>query len=420
MTDRRGVDDERREEGGREPRWPVRSIRWAARCGAAAVATAALIVACHDDGPTEPSPQVVAEGRAIFRFDTFGDETFWTDTLRLHEVVQGVPPTTALAVGLKVDADTLPAAVLQAIQAGQVDLDDPATTVVLLKLGAVVGIRATVDANDRITRLGTTCALCHSTVDDRIAKGIGSRLDGWPNLDLNPGAIIALSPALTSAQKAVYSSWGAGRYDARYNLDGLNGPTVIPPAYGLRGVNSVTFTGDGRDVAYWNRYVGITQMHGHGSFSEPRLGIDVRNPPDMISTKLAALQAYQLSIGAPRPAAGSFDVAAAERGRAVFTGAGRCSSCHVGSFLTDANTRLHAASEVVSEPEPGGAPSAAERSATRMYRTTPLRALALHPPYFHNGIAPTLEVVVDLYDARKGLGLTAQQKADLVQYLRSL
>jgi hypothetical protein len=397
----------------------VTRARWSALLGAAA--SLLIAVSCSDNAePTAPSGRAVDEGKQIFRFETFGDETFWTDTLRLHEVVQTLPPTTALAVGLKVDADTLPPEVLQAIQAGQVDLNDPATTVTLLKLGAVVGLRATVDVDGRITQLGTTCALCHSTVDDRVAKGIGSRLDAWPNLELNPGAIIALSPALTPEQKAIYNSWGPGRFDPRINFDGLNGPVLIPPAYGLRGVHSITFTGDGRDIAYWNRYVSVTQMHGHGSFVEPRLGINVQNPPDFISDKLAALQAYQLSINAPKPPAGSFDPTAAARGRAVFTGAGKCSTCHTGTLLTDANTRLHASSEVVSEPEPNGAPSAAARSATKLYRTTPLRALQRHPPYFHNGIAPTLEAVVELYDARQGLGLTAQQKADLVQYLRSL
>jgi mono/diheme cytochrome c family protein len=418
--DRRSAGGDDGGQADAAPLWRVSSARWITLSCAIALTTASVFVACNDSGPTEPSPETLAEGKAIFRFDTFGDETFWTDTLRLHEVVQTVPPTTALSVGLKVDADTLPAAVLQAIQAGQVDLNDPTTTVTLLKLGAVVGVKATVDASNHITRLGITCALCHSTVDDRITKGIGSRRDGWPNLDLNPGAIIALSPALSSAQRAVYNSWGAGKYDARYNFDGLNGPTVIPPAYGLAGVNSVTFTGDGPDIAYWNRYVGVTQMHGHGSFSEARLGINVQNTPDMISAKLPALQAYQLSLNAPRPAAGSFDAAAAARGQAVFAGAGACASCHSGALLTDANERLHAASEVVSEPEPGGMPSAAARSATKMYRTTPLRALAFHAPYFHNGVAPTLEAVVDLYNTRKTLGLTTQQKADLVQYLKSL
>jgi len=399
-------------------RWLPRSV-WLALLSAAA--TGAVAASCgHRGGPAAPSGPVVDEGKQIFRFDTLGDESFWTDTLRMHEIVETLPPTTALAVGLKVDADTLPPEVLQALQAGQVDLNDPATTVTLLKLGAVVGLRATVDANNHITQLGTTCALCHSTVDNRIAKGIGSRLDAWPNLELNPGAIIALSPALTSAQKAIYNSWGPGRFDPRTNFDGLNGPMLIPPAYGLLGVHSITVTGDGPDIEYWNRYVGVTQMHGHGSFAEPRLGISVQNPPDLISSKLAALEAYQLSIAAPKPAAGSFDPAAAARGQAVFTGPGTCSTCHAGPLLTDANSRLHPPSEVVSEPEPNGAPSAAARSATKMYRTTPLRALQLHPPYFHNGIAPTLEAAVELYDSRKGLGLTTQQKADLVQYLRSL
>ncbi len=387
----------------------------------------ALMVACSNNGPTEPpppDPALVTQGKDIFRFDTFGDETFWTDTLRIHEVItSAVDPTTALAVGLKVDAEALPAAVVQGIQDGSISLTDPATTVALLKLNAVVGLKGTVETvngKDTLTGVGTTCALCHSTVDNSFAVGIGKRLDGWPNLDLNPGAIIALSPALTAGQKAVYNSWGRGKYDARFNFDGLNGPEVIPPAYGLLGVNSITVTGDGLDVAYWNRYVGVTQMHGHGAFSEPRTGVNIDNPPDLISGKLPALQAYQLSINAPKPAAGSFDAAAATRGRTVFTGAGKCSTCHVGTLLTDANTRLHAPAEVVSEPDPNGGPSAAARSATKMYRTTPLRALQLHPPYFHNGIAPTLDAVVELYDTKQGLGLTAQQKADLVQYLKSL
>jgi hypothetical protein len=312
---------------------------------------------------------------------------------------------------------------VQGIQSGAISLTDPATTVALLKLNAVVGLKGTVETiggRDSLVRVGTTCALCHSTVNNSFAPGIGSRLDGWPNSDLNPGAIIALSPALSAGQKAVYNSWGPGRYDPRFNLDGVNGPVVIPPAYGLLGVNSIIYTGDGSNIAYWNLYVGVTQMHGHGSFSESRTGVAVQNPPDMISSKLEALQAYQLSLESPAPAAGSFDPSAAQRGRAVFQGAGGCASCHSGNRYTDANIRLHEPSEVVSEPEPNGVPSYASRSATRQYRTTPLRALLRHPPYFHNGVAATLEAVVELYDVRKGLGLTAQQKADLVEYLKSL
>jgi len=386
-----------------------------------------LMVACSDDGPAGPEPldpALVTQGKDIFRFDTYGNETFWTDTLRIHDVItSAVDPTTALGVGLKVDAEALPAEVVQGIQNGSVSLTDPATTVALLKVNAVVGLKGTVETvngKDTLTRVGTTCALCHSTVNNSFAPGIGVRLDGWPNRDLNPGAVIALSAALTPEQKAVYNSWGPGKYDPRFNFDGQNGPQVIPPAYGLLGINKITVTGDGDDVAYWNRYVGITQMHGHGSFSEPRLGISVNNPPDLISSKLQALQEYQLSLNAPPPPTGSFDPAAAARGSQVFNGPGQCATCHTGSLFTDANERLHLPADVVSEPEPNGVPSYASRSATKMYRTAPLRGAWQHPPYFHNGIAATLEDVVELYDSRKGLNLTPEQKADLMHYLKSL
>ena len=371
-------------------------------------------------------PMLAEAGQTIFRYATFGDETFWTDTLHLNEVIAAsVDPTTALSVGLKVDAESLPPAVVQGIKNGSISLKSPATTVALLKLNAVVGVKGTVKSvggKDVLTRVGVTCALCHSTVDNSFSKGIGNRLDGWPNHDLDPGAIIALSPALSAAQKAVYTSWGKGKYDARYNLDGKNNPSVIPPAYGLLGVHRITYTGDGSEIAYWNRYVAVTQMHGHGSFTEPRATppTNVKNPPDSVSALLPALQAYQLSLKAPSPPTGSADHAAAERGRVVFNGAGRCATCHTGTLFTDANTRLHSPGEVVSEPEPNNGPSLASRSATKEYRTTPLRGLWQHAPYFHNGVAPTLEAVVDLYDTRKGLKLTSQQKADLVQYLKTL
>ncbi len=383
------------------------------------------VAACSDNSNGSGlSPALVDKGKDIFRFETFGDETFWTDTLRMHEVIEhAVDPTTALAVGLKVDTDSLPPEVVSAIQSGAISLTDPATTVALLKLNAVVGVKGTVqnvNGKDTLVRVGITCALCHSTVDNSFAKGIGKRLDGWPNRDLNVGAIIALSPALPPSAKAVYNSWGPGMYDPRFNFDGKNGPQVIPPAYGLLGIHRITSTGDGDDVMYWNRYVGVTQMHGHGSFDEPRTGVHVDNPPDIISPLLPALQEYQLSLNAPAPPAGSFDPAAAERGHDVFNGAGQCSTCHTGSLFTDANIHLHSPDEVVSEPEPNGAPSYASRSATKMYRTAPLAGLWQHPPYFHNGTAATLEDVVNTYDAKKGLNLTTQQKADLVEYLKSL
>jgi len=374
-----------------------------------------IAISCHDEGPGAPSAADIAAGRDIFRFNTFGDEKFWTDTLHMNTVIQSsVDPTTALSVGLKVDADTLPAAVLQAIQAGQVDMHSPATTVTLLKLGAVVGVKATVDANNNITRFGITCALCHSTVDNRISVGIGSRLDGWPNRQLNPGAIIALSPALTTAQKAVYNSWGPGKYDPRFNFDGQNDPVVIPPAYGLAGIHSETFTGDGTEVKYWNRYVAVTQMHGQGNFSEPRLGINIMQSPDLVDPLLDRLQAYELSLQAPTPPAGSFDAAAAARGDELFDGAAKCATCHVGEQHTDANLRLHATSELFTDP------TYALRSATKQWRTTPLAGGWQHPPYFHDGSSPTFADLVDRYNTQFHLNLTAQQKADLVQYLLSL
>jgi hypothetical protein len=392
----------------------------AAGCGGSSHDDAALSSA---DAP--PDPVLVAQGKEIFRSDTFGDEAFWTDTLHMNDVIaSAVDPATALSVGLKVDAEALPPAVVQGIQDGSISLTDPATTVALLKLNAVVGVKGTVESIngvDTLTRVGITCALCHSTVDDSFAHGIGKRLDGWANRDLNPGAIIALSPALPANAKAIYGSWGAGKYDPRFNFDGISGPQVIPPAYGLLGVHSVTSTGDGTELAYWNRYVAVTQMGGQGSFAESRTGVNVTNgTTDLVSPKLPALQAYQLSLSAPTPPVGSFDPAAAARGKIVFEGPGQCSTCHSGPALTDANTRLHAPSEVVSEPEPNGVASYASRSATKQYRTAPLAGLWQHAPYFHNGSAATLDAVVETYNTRKTLGLSTAQKADLVQYLRSL
>ncbi len=393
---------------------------------------AAAVAGCSSNNDTTtssadapPDPVLVAQGKDIFRTDTFGDEAFWTDVLGMNQVIaSAVDPTTALSVGLKVDAEALPPAVVQGIQDGSISLTSPATTVALLKLNAVVGVKGTVESVngvDTLTRVGITCALCHSTVDNSFAPGIGKRLDGWANRDLNPGAIIALSPALSANAKTVYSSWGAGKYDPRFNFDGLNGPQVIPPAYGLLGVHSITSTGDGNDIAYWNRYVAVTQMGGQGTFTESRTGVNVTNgTTDLVSSKLPALQAYQLSLAAPLPPAGSFDPASAARGKMVFEGAGQCSTCHSGPTLTDGNIRLHAASEVVSEPEPNGAPSYAGRSATKQYRTAPLAGLWQHAPYFHNGSAPTLDAAVETYNTKKALGLTDAQKMDLVQYLKSL
>jgi cytochrome c5 len=354
------------------------------------------------------SPQTLSAGREIFRHDTFGNERFWSDTLRMHEVIEkSVDPTTALQVGLKVDADVLPPGIL-----GQVDLKSPATTVALLKMNAVVGLKAEVDANNHITRVGITCALCHSTVDNAVMPGIGHRMDGWPNRDLNVGAIIALSPAVPADQKAVYNSWGPGKYDPRFNIDGKNTPLTLPPAYGLAKVKNETYTAEG-PISYWNAYVAVTQMHGQGNFSDPRLGIAVTNSPDLVGPKLPALRSYQHSLEAPPAPAGSFDAAAAERGHAMFSQA--CMSCHVGVSGTDNdNGKLHA-------PDETGMDAAyANRTANKAYRTTPLRGLWQHPPYFHDGTAATLADVVSHYNQARKLNLSAGQQQDLVEYLKSL
>jgi mono/diheme cytochrome c family protein len=376
--------------------------------GTLMLAWAAVAAGCAKSAPPAEAPsQAVADGQQVFRFETFGDEQFWTDTLHLNEVVEkAVDPTTALKVGLKVDADVLPPGLLQ-----QVDLTSPATTVALLKLNAVVGVRAEVDTNNHITRLGVTCALCHSTVDNSVMPGIGHRKDGWPNRDLNVGAIIALSPALPADKKAVYSSWGPGMYDPRFNLDGKNTPLVIPPAYGLADVKNETYTAEG-PISYWNAYVAVTQMHGHGNFSDPRLGIDIRQAPDMVGPKLPALRAYQHSLQRPSPPEGSFDASAAARGRPIFDR--DCAGCHVGTTGTDNNTgALHQPAETGMNGE------YAARTATKAYRTTPLRALWQHPPYFHDGSAKTLAAVVGHYDRVRRLNLTEQQQRDLVEFLKS-
>ena len=369
-------------------------------------------------------------GQQIFRFDTFGDEQLWTNVLRMHEVVPTLTPEAALGVGLQVDSEVLPKAVVRAITRGQVNLKDPAVTALLLKLNAVVGVIGKFDSNGTLTSVGITCALCHSVVDNSVADGIGRRLDGWPNRELKVGSIISLSPALTPEQKTPYLTWLPGFYDPRFRaFDGtqllqLNEttlPVVIPPAYGLQGVGFETFTGDG-PISYWNAYVGIGQMGGHGDFQDLRLPLTIdQPPPDLVTPKLPALLAYQLRLRAPTPPPGSFSRSAANRGEEVFKGVGRCSQCHTGHTYTDVSSGPNPAVPLLHPPgEVGQNPAYALRSATKMYRSTPLRGIWQHPPYFHDGSAANLGAVVDHYDKVFSLGLTAQQRADLIEFLKSL
>ncbi len=378
-------------------------------------------------GPSRPLPAAL-DGQEIFRYDTFGDEQLWTDVLRMHEAVQQVSPAVALSVGLKVDRDALPPALVTALQSGAVNLDDPSVTAQLLRLDAVVGLVGLVDGRGRVRRLGVTCALCHSTVDNSLTAGIGSRLDGWPNRDLNVGAILGLSPTL-AAFKQEFSEWGPGMYDPRHHVfDGRrlivrhtpSLPVLIPPAYGLQDVEFETYTGDG-SVSYWNAYVGISQMGGEGNFSDPRIDLTIRQRPDRITRKLPALLAYQLSLPAPSPPPGSFDQAAAARGETIFHGQGRCASCHQPPTYSDVASGPNPAVPVLHDAaEIGADPAYADRSATGRYRTTPLRGAWHRAPYFHDGRAETLLDVVTHYNGHMGLNLSIQQMTDLVEFLKSL
>ena len=398
--------------------------------------------------------RMIEEGRRIFRFDTFGSEAFWGDALQLHKAIAGeknggvgggVSPKTALSVGLKVDAEALPAELVAQIKAGKVDLDDPATTLALLKLNAVVGVTGRFDKAGRIQSMGIQCAFCHATVDDSFAPGIGKRLDGWANRDLNVGAIVSLAPNLkpftdllgvdAATVKKVLASWGPGRYDAvldkdgkAFRPDGGQAGTLIPPAFGLAGVNLHTWTGFGA-VPYWNAYVAVTQMHGSGTFVDRRFDSkdqfpvsakngsgNTRGTPDLVTSKLAALHFYQIAIPAPKPPAGSFDKGAAARGKDLFDKKAKCATCHVPPLFTEPGHNLHMPSEM------GVDSFQADRSPTRMYRTAPLAGLWTHQKggFYHDGRFATLKDVLKHYNRNFKLGLTDQEMVELIEYLKSL
>jgi len=390
----------------------VRPARRMTRSGGSTIAllvVAALVTAsCRQFPEVKPSTDMERQGREIFRYDTFGDEQFWTDTAHLQDVIlQKIQPLEALGLGVKVDMDRLNLAKFL--------IHNPfgtSGTKELLREDAVVGLKATFDKEGRLTRIGITCALCHSTVDNALLPGIGHRLDGWPNRDLEVGKILAMLPLYTADQKTVLRSWPRGSYDPRFNFDGKSTPLALPPAHGLADVKNETYTAEG-PISYWNAYVAVTQMHGHGNFSDPRIGVAIVQEPDMVTPKLAALRAYQHSIGRPPTPGASYDRFAARRGKAVFDG--NCASCHVGGTLTDNNDgTLHAPSET------GMDSSYAARTTQKRYRTTPLRALWQHAPYFHDGSAATLDDVVSHYVRARNLQLTDGQRHDLVEYLRSL
>jgi hypothetical protein len=422
----------------------------------------------HDPGLAN-ADRLFVEGRHVFRFDTFGDEAVWGGVLGLHRAIEGsklggvgpgLSPKDALALGLKVDVTAIPPNVAEAIKHGKVNLDDPAVTVKLLKLKAVVGVQGFFDG-DRLSSVGITCAACHSTVDDSFASGIGNRLDGWPNQDLNVGAIVASVPNLQPLADALHTdvptvkkvllSWGPGKFDAELNLDGKafrpdggSAATRIPSAFGKAGQNLHTWEGGWGTVTYWNAFVANLEMHGLGNFFDPRLDNSAKFPlaaaagfghthpylgegvlpvpaqdtglADQVTAKLGALHAYQIDLPAPKPPAGSFDPAAAARGAQVFNGKGRCASCHMGSLGTEPGYNAHKPSEICTDS------FQADRGPDGTYVTAPLQALFTRSKrgFYHDGRFPTLMAVIDHYDSCFNLGLTAQEKSDLVQYLKSL
>lgn len=407
-----------------------------------------------DDPPEDMATRLVREGREVFRFDTFGDEAFWGGRLQLHRAIAGdahggvgpgISPRTALSLGLKVDADALPAATADAIRSGNIDLDDPANTLALLEANSVVGIRGFFDPGGGLTSIGITCALCHSIVDDSLTAGIGRRLDGWPNRDLDVGQIIAAAPDLSAYTelfgidadqvRAILVAWGPGKFDPQLILDGQgfrpDGKTaavLIPPAFGMQGINMHTYTGFG-SIPYWNAFVARLEMGGLGRFYDPRLNDperfpiaakarlwDVQDEVDLITSKLPALHAYQLSLPAPAPPAGSFDPAAAERGQAIFMGQANCASCHTPPLYAEPGFHMHSPEEI------GIDAFQAMRSPEQAYRTTPLRGLHAHAKggFYHDGRFATLRDVVNHYDAHFQLGLDEQQKDELVEFLKSL
>jgi len=406
----------------------------------------------------EYANHMIEEGRKIFRYDSFGSEDFWGGKLRLHEVIAGekhggrgpgLTPHDALRLGLKVDTDQLPKILFQGIRGGAVRLDVVKTTIELLKAGAVVGVRGQFDDDKdglRLTGVGITCALCHSTVDDSFMKGLGQRLDGWPNRDLDVGAIVALAPNLKPMAepleiseeqlRKVLKSWGPGRYDAEVNHDGKafrpdgkTAATVLPAAFGLAGVNLHTYGGWG-SVTHWNAYVANTQMHGKGVFFDPRLNdrerfpvavkqkhYDIRHSPDLVTPKLAALHFYQLAIPAPKPKADTYDAKAAERGKVLFEGKAKCARCHVPPLYTEPGWPMHTAEEM------GIDDFHASRSPDKkFYRTTPLSGLFVRAKggFYHDGRFPDLPAVVGHYEKLLSLDMTPAEKNDLVEFLKSL
>lgn len=422
------------------------------------------------------SQQLITQGRQIFRFDTFGDQAFWGGQLQLQQAINTLTPRNALALGLKVDSDALPPSTVAAIRHGKVNLDDPAVTRQLIRQNAVLGVVGFF-SGDMLNSVGLTCAVCHSTVDDSVAPGIGKRIDGLANRDLNVGAIAAAAPNLqpvadllgvsVDTVRTVLNSWGPGKFDAELFLDGkafnpqqvtngvvtgtnVPGATLLPNARGLSGHNLHTWTGGWGTVTYWNAFVAVNELHGVGTFFDERFDNAAQFPiaarakmghvsadpdSDQVTSKLPALHFYQLALPAvqPRPNI-DFDPDAAERGDKLFSGKANCNSCHREPLWTEPGWNQHSATEMkIDSFESDRAPASIDASGAPVhgYRTMNLagifvreRGLFMFPQnkghFYHDGRFQTLLDVVNSYNDRFALGLTQQEKSDLVEYLKSL
>lgn len=405
-----------------------------------------------NDAIEKNSKELFEKGKAVFRFETFGDEVFWTDQLQLNKAIadekhggtgKGLTPKQALDAGLKVDLSVLPGFLRQKIKEGSF-LDDPWVTLQLIKINAVLGVVGKFDGSGNLKSIGLTCASCHSTVSDE--SGIGHRLDGWPNRDLNVGAIISMAPNLTpltkllntdeATVKKVLASWGPGKFDALLNLDGKafrpdgkSAATLIPEAFGHAGHNLHTWTGGWGNVTYWNAYVANLELAGQGVFYDPRL-MDAKQYPvaakagfgnkrsdsDYVSSKLAALQFYQLAIPAPKAPEDSYNKDAAARGKVLFSGKAKCASCHVPPLYAEPGWSTHKAEEICIDD------FQSNRSPDKSYVTQGLQGLWAHAKggFYHDGRFATLMDVVNHYNNCKKLNLAESEKADLVEFLKSL
>jgi hypothetical protein len=428
------------------------------------------------------SAQLIQQGREIFRFDTFGDEAFWGGQLQLHQAINTLTPRTALALGLKVDADALSPSLVAAIKHGQVNLDDPAVTRMLIQQKAILGVVGFFDNSNTLRSVGLTCAVCHSTVDNSIAPGIGARIDGLTNRDLNIGSIAASAPNLqpvvdvlaladagitTADLKRVLNSWGPGKFDAELFLDGkafnpqqitngvvtgrnVSGATLIPNALGLSGHNLHTWTGGWGTVTYWNAFVAVNELHGTGTFFDERFDNATQFPiaakaglghvstdpdSDRVTSKLPALHFYQLALPAVQPRPGTdFDPDAAERGDELFSGKAKCNNCHREPLWTEPGWNQHSADELkIDSFEADRAPASLNAAGEPVhgYRTMNLagvfvreRGLFMNPQnkghFYHDGRFPTLLDTVKSYNDRFNLALSDQEERDLVEYLKSL